>query len=87
MRRVAKEGHDTIAKERNQELRDDLIYGRTLFNVEQMVLLDESSDDCELAIPKRGYDPKGVTPIQRQPFHRGNRLSSLPAYTMRTYLL
>lgn len=70
----------TIAKERNQELRDDFIYRRSLFKVEQMVILDESGDDRELAIPKRGYAPKGVTPVQVKPFHRGHRVSFLPAY-------
>lgn len=44
--------------------------------------MDESGDDRGIAIPKRGYAPKGVTPVQVKRFHRGERVSFLPAYTL-----
>ncbi|EFZ03023.2 TPR domain protein [Metarhizium robertsii ARSEF 23] len=72
----------TIAKERNRDLRDDFIHRRSLFKLRQLVCVDESGDDREVAIPKKGYAPKGVPPIQRKPFHRGQRVSFLPAYTI-----
>lgn len=72
----------TIAKERNRDLRDDYIHRRSFFKPSQMVFVDEAGDDRELAIPKKGYAPKGVTPVQVKPFHRGKRVSFLPAYTI-----
>lgn len=72
----------TIAKERNRDLRDDFIHRRSLFKLDQIICVDESGDDREMAIPTKGYAPKGVTPIQRKPFHRGKRVSFLPAYTI-----
>ena len=73
---------DTVAKEQNQDLRDDYIWRRSLFRVEQMVFIDESGDDRRIGIPKRGYAPKGVTPKQTKRFHRGRRVFFLPAYTI-----
>ena len=70
----------TIAKEQNRELRDDWIYRRSKFRPEQTIYIDESGDDRELGIPKKGYAPKGETPVQIKPFHRGDRVSFLPAY-------
>lgn len=72
----------TIAKERNRDLRDDYIHRRSFFKPSQMVFVDEAGDDRELAIPKKGYAPKGVTPVQVKPFHRGKRVSFFPAYTI-----
>lgn len=71
----------TIAKERNQDLRDDYINRRAHFDPKQMIFVDESGDDHSIAIPKLGYAPKGVTPKQIKRFHRGKRVSFLPAYT------
>lgn len=72
----------TIAKERNRDLRDDFIYRRSLFELDQIICVDESGDDREIAIPKKGYAPRGVTPRQTRPFHGGTRVSFLPAYTI-----
>lgn len=72
----------TIAKERNQDLRDDYIDRRAHFDPKQMIFVDESGDDRGLAIPRLGYAPKGVTPKQIKRFHRGKRVSFLPAYAM-----
>merc|ERR1712000_724672 len=72
----------TYAKEQHPTLRDDYIYRRSLFKADQMVFLDESGVDRSVAIPKKGYAPRGVTPVQRKPFHRGKRFSFLPAYTL-----
>ena len=71
-----------IAKEQNQDLRDDYIERRSHYKPEQMIFTDESGCDCSLAILGRGYAPKGVTPPQRKRFHRGKRVQMLPAYTM-----
>ncbi|OAA47532.1 Homeodomain-like protein [Cordyceps fumosorosea ARSEF 2679] len=71
-----------FAKEQNPILRDDYIYRRSLFEPTCMVFLDESGDDRSVAIPKKGYAPIGVTPVQKKPFHRGNRVSFLPAYSL-----
>jgi transposase len=72
----------TIAKERNQDLRDDYIDRRAHFDPKQMIFVDESGDDRGIAIPRLGYAPKGVTPKQIKRFHRGKRVSFLPAYTI-----
>ncbi|KAL7920857.1 hypothetical protein ACQKWADRAFT_297565 [Trichoderma austrokoningii] len=50
----------TIAKERNQDLRDDYIDRRAHFNPKQMIFVNESGDDRGLAILRLGYAPKGV---------------------------
>jgi hypothetical protein len=71
-----------IAKERNQDLRDDYIERRSHYKPEQMVFIDESGSDSGLAILGRGYAPKGVTPVQIKRFHRGKRVQFLPAYTV-----
>lgn len=73
---------NTFAKEQNLILRDDYIYRRSLFDPRCMVFLDKSRDDRSLAIPKNGYAAIRVTPVQKKPFHRGNRVSFLPAYTL-----
>ncbi|KAF6789676.1 TPR domain-containing protein [Colletotrichum sojae] len=71
-----------IAKERNQDLRDDYIERRSHYKVHQMIFIDESGSDRGLAILGRGYAPKGVTPVQTKRFHRGKRVQMLPAYTI-----
>ena len=71
-----------VAKERNQNLRDDYIERRSHYKPEQMIFIDESGSDRGLAILGRGYAPKGVTPVQLKRFHRGKRVQMLPAYTM-----
>lgn len=69
-----------IAKERNQNLRDDYIERRSHYKVSQMIFIDESGSDRGLGILEQGYAPKGVTPVQRKRFHRGKRVQVLPAY-------
>lgn len=71
-----------IAKERNQDLRDDYIERRSHYKVSQMIFIDESGSDRGLGILEQGYAPKGVTPVQRKRFHRGKRVQMLPAYTI-----
>lgn len=71
-----------IAKERNQDLRDDYIERRSHYKVNQMIFIDESGSDRGLGILEQGYAPKGVTPVQRKRFHRGKRVQVLPAYTI-----
>lgn len=72
----------TIAKERSQDLRDDYIERRSHYKAEQMIFVDESGSDRGLATLRRGYAPKGATPVQRKRFHRGKRVQVLPAYTI-----
>ncbi|KAJ6786763.1 hypothetical protein PWT90_07371 [Aphanocladium album] len=72
----------TFAKEQIQMLRDDYIDRRSYFDPECMVYLDESGDDRSVGIPKDGYAPIGVTPVQKKPFHRGKRVTFLPAYSL-----
>lgn len=43
-----------VAKERSQDLRDDYIERRFHYNPEQMVFIDESGSDRDLAILGRG---------------------------------
>ncbi|KAF5705814.1 TPR domain-containing protein [Fusarium mundagurra] len=71
-----------VAKEQNQDLRDDYIERRSHYEPEQMMFIDESGSDRGLAILGRGWAPKGVTPIQSKRFHRGKRVQMLPAYTL-----
>ncbi|KAI9155810.1 hypothetical protein HJFPF1_08399 [Paramyrothecium foliicola] len=72
----------TIAKERNPDLRDDYIERRSHYKLEQMVFIDESGSDRGIANLVRGYAPKGVTPVQEKRFHKGKRVQILPAYTI-----
>lgn len=72
----------TIAKERNPDLRDDYIERRSHYKLEQMIFIDESGSDRGIAMLARGYAPKGVTPVQVKRFHRGKRVQILPAYTI-----
>lgn len=71
-----------ITKERNRDLQDDYIYIDDLFKTRQMASVNEASDDRLLAIPKKGYAPKGVTLVQAKPSQRGKRVSFRPAYTI-----
>ena len=71
-----------VAKEQDQDLRDDYIERRSHYKPEQMIFIDESGSDRGIAIPGRGYAPKGVTPVQVKRFHRGRRVQILPAYTV-----
>jgi transposase len=71
-----------IAKEQDQDLRDDYIERRSHYTPEQMIFIDESGCDRGLATLGRGYAPKGVTPVQIKRFHRGKRIQMLPAYTV-----
>jgi hypothetical protein len=65
----------TVAKERDQDLRDDYIDRRAHFDPKQMIFVNESGDDRGIAIARLGYAPKGVTPKQTKRFHGGKRVS------------
>ena len=79
---ITKKVMDTVAKEQNQELRNFYIERRSHIDPSCMVFTDETGDDRRRAIPKRGYASKGVRPVQKKQFHRGKRVSCLPAYTL-----
>lgn len=72
----------TVAKERNQTLRNDHIERRSYFDPEQMVFVDESGWHPRQVMKGRGYAPKGITPVQFKRFHHGRRVQMLPAYTL-----
>lgn len=77
-----KKAAQTIAKERNPDLRDDYIERRSHYKPEQMIFIDESGSDRGIAMLARGYAPNGVTPVQVKRFHRWKRIQILPAYTI-----
>lgn len=79
---ITKKVNQNIAAERDEDLRDDYLYRRSFYKPEQMIFIDESGCDRGLAIAKKGYAPRGVTPRQVKRFHRGKRIQILPAYTM-----
>ena len=70
-----------VARERNQDLRDFYMYRVSQFRSWQLVFIDESSCDKLAGVRKRGWAPRGVTPVQVANFHRGKRYQILPAYT------
>lgn len=61
-RNWTKKRMQTIAKEQNQDLRDDYIERRSHYRLEQIIFIDQSGYDRSLAILGRYYTPKGVTP-------------------------
>jgi transposase len=71
-----------VAKERDEDLRDDFIERRSKYDPNMMVCVDESGCDRSLAMPKKVYGPKGVRPVRAKRFHRGKRVQILPAYTI-----
>ncbi|KAJ6787451.1 hypothetical protein PWT90_10010 [Aphanocladium album] len=71
-----------IAKEQDPVLRDRHVQERATLDADQLVYIDESGSDRSDVARKKGYAPKGVTPVQEKPFHRGKRVQILPAYTV-----
>jgi hypothetical protein len=55
-----------IAKEQNQDLRDDYLERRSHYKPEQMIFIDESGCDRSLAILGKGYSPKGAIPSRQE---------------------
>ncbi|KGQ02282.1 hypothetical protein BBAD15_g12510 [Beauveria bassiana D1-5] len=71
-----------VAKERDQDLRDDWIERRSKYPIDTMIFVDESGCDRSLGMPKKVYGPRGVRPVRVKRFHRGKRIQILPAYTI-----
>ena len=69
------------AKERNPDLRDFYMYKISRFHSWQLVFVDESGCDKRTGLRRTGWSPRGVTPIQVEPFRRGKRYQILPAYS------
>jgi len=70
-----------IARERNQELRDDYFLRMGDYHSFQMVFIDESGCDARIGSRRSGWSPRGVQPSKIERFHRGRRVQILPAYT------
>ncbi|KAJ3548569.1 hypothetical protein NM208_g933 [Fusarium decemcellulare] len=75
-----------VAIERNADLRDYYLYKLSFFKSYQLVYIDESRCDRRVGRRRCGWAPKGVTPVQIDPFHRDQRYQILPAYTQKGVL-
>lgn len=71
-----------IAKERDEDLRDDFIERRSKYPLDTIICVDESGCDRSLAMARKVYGPKGVRPVRVKRFHPGKRVQILPAYTI-----
>ncbi|KAK4071307.1 hypothetical protein Purlil1_13461 [Purpureocillium lilacinum] len=69
-----------IAKERNQDLRDDYMYEISQLHSDQLVFIDETGLDKSIGIRRRGWARQGRRPRQIRWFHRDRRTHVLPAY-------
>lgn len=76
-----------VAAERNADLRDFYLHKISAFRSSQLIFVDESACDRRCAFRKRGWSPRGVTPVQTARFHRGPRYQILPAYCQDGILL
>lgn len=76
-----------VAQERNAELRDFYLHTISAFHSYQLIFVDESSCDRRCAFRRRGWAPRGVTPVQTARFQRGPHYQILPAYTQEGILL
>lgn len=69
------------AKEQNADLRDRYMHELTAFASYHLVYIDESGCDKRVGSRRTGWSPLGITPVQMENFHRGQRHHILPAYT------
>ena len=78
--RWSKKVNHRRAKEQNPDLRDFYLYKISQLRSWQLVFIDETGCDRLVGFRKKGWDPRGVTPVQVARFHRGKRYQILPAY-------
>ena len=75
------------AKEQNADLRDKYLHELSAFASYHLVYIDESGCDRRVGLRRTGWSPVGITPVQTERFHRGDRYHILPAYTQDGVLL
>ena len=69
------------AKQQDPELRHYYMHKLSALHSYQLIYLDESGCDFLVGRRKKGWAPRGVTPVLVEPFGRGKRWQILPAYT------
>ncbi|KLP02004.1 uncharacterized protein FFB20_15262 [Fusarium fujikuroi] len=74
-----------VARQRNPQLRHYYHYRLKLggYRSYHLVFLDESGLDRSIGVRRKGWAPKGVTPMQIARFQREERFQVLAAYTQR----
>ena len=70
-----------IARGRNADLRDYYVHKLSEYRSFQLVYVDESGCDKRIGFRRRGWSPRGVTPVMVAQFQRGQRYQILPAYS------
>lgn len=75
------------AKEKDRDLGDFYVYKISRFHSWQLVFVDESGCDKRAGSRRTGWSPRGVTPVQVEPFRRGKRYQILPAYNQDSVVL
>jgi transposase len=70
-----------VARERNQDLRDEYVHEISFLRSDQLVFVDESGVDKSVGTRRKGWAPRGKRPRQVKRFHRGSRFQILPTYT------
>ena len=61
------------ANEQNADLRDECLHELSAFASHHLVYIDESSCDRRVGLRRTGWSPVGITPVQTERFHRGDR--------------
>lgn len=69
------------ARQQDPELRHYYMHKLSAFHSYQLIYIDESGCDLRVGRRNKGWAPRGVTPVQVEPFQRGKRYQILPAYT------
>ncbi|GAB7336304.1 hypothetical protein MBLNU13_g09049t1 [Cladosporium sp. NU13] len=75
------------AKEQSADLRDKYLHELSAFASCHLVYIDESGCDRRVGFRRTGWSPVGITPVQTERFHWGQRYHILPAYTQDGVLL
>ena len=66
-----------VARQRNEELRQEFVADVSVFESHMFVYLDETGTDRRDTIRKYGYSLQGKTPRSSQLLYRGDRISAL----------
>ncbi len=70
----------SVAKQRNADLRDFYLHNLSAFPSYQLVYVDESGCDQRIGFRRTGWSPLGLAPVQVARFHHERRYQILPAY-------
>ena len=76
----------TVAAQRDPELRDDWLRRLCGWRADQLIFVDESAAMERTALRKWGWAPRGQLARQSVPLKRSERWSILPAYGLDGYL-